>query len=580
MVQRAKFEQIPAYGGKRTETIPSTNVVSGTQGLEAISQGLFSLSESLDKRRANRVAFASTLAGSRAGATGETDLQDPDTIAGMSYNQAAMTAYSATAETRARAKIKDIYSQFHSDPAQLKTGLDAYSSATLKTMQDVAPDLAPAFGERFRTWAQPYLSRAADNYKSDFTESFINDAQGLEAESIKDINQSSADLFSNDPVRSQQALAAVTDHIATLRRSMTAQALAGSVPTPEQLDARDTQVFQNAIGSGAKSWFANSPDKVDAFIKFKTGELSFPLPDAEGKPRTIKLSEALSPQAQAGLNTWMEQELAFSVQNAETAATMSEKFEQRERDVSEFNAWSLVYEADPAKRLTPQQVAGLVNARRIDPVAGKEMLSQLSRDDALRDNGATVMGIENKIYAGMDAKTSINKAFASGEIKTTTASRLLGLNHTEQNRGVEADKPRDRFRKLLHEATRTKGEFSDILGGEPERRARALMEYDQMTLDEGIEPKDAFEDVLARAKVSIDSINVRTEAMILPRFTVGGRANLDVDATAKRMRAEFDAGRMPRAELMEELRRLKEWEQALRVSAQDKASREAKKRKP
>ena len=578
MVQRAKFEQIPAGGGKRTETIPSTNVVSGTQGMEAISQGLFSLSESLDKRRANRVAFASKIAGERAGAAGDVSLQDSGTIAGMSYNQAAMTAYSATAETRARAKIKDIYSQFHSDPAQLKTGLDAYSSATLKTMQDVAPDLAPAFGERFRTWAQPYLSRAADNYKSDFTESFINDAQGLEAESIKDINQSSADLFSNDPVRSQQALAAVTDHIATLRRSMTAQALAGSTPTPEQLDARDTQVFQNAIGSGAKSWFANSPDKVDAFIKFKTGELSFPLPDAEGKPRTIKLSDALSPQAQAGLNTWMEQELAFSVQNSETAATMSEKFEQRERDVSEFNAWSLVYEADPAKRLTPQQVSGLVNARRIDPVAGKEMLSQLSQEDASRDNGATVMGIENKIYAGMDAKTAINKAFASGEIKTTTASRLLGLNHTEQNRGVEADKPRDRFRKLLHEATRTKGEFSDILGGEPERRARALMEYDQMTLDEGIEPKDAFEDVLARAKVSIDSINVRTEAMILPRFAVGGRANLDTDATAKRMRAEFDAGRMPRAELMEELRRLKEWEQALRVSAQDKAVREAKKR--
>lgn len=485
--------------------------------------------------------------------------------------------YLANTETRARGKIKEIYSQNFENPDGLKNGIDEYLKLEEETLNKIAPHVVPEFRSKFSVWTQPFFSRSVANYKNKVSEGVQSSGANLEAQSITDINDNAASIFSADPAVSRNAQTALGDSIVSLRQGIRQQT--GPDMPEEHVSERADQVTQNAVVQGVRSWFQANPNKTDAFLSWKQGRFAPTMYQQDGTQTQLDMS-SFSPKTKAALDAWIDQEFALSVSTADGAEKTMAALEKTERNINEFNAWSLVYSNDPRQRMKPADVVSLVHARKIDPESGKQMLDALNSDDGKRDDDALVLNIENSIYDGVNSRRAINAGFKEGRLSAKTSSRLLSLNQNQVF--PDRDRPQDpysRFRKLLHDSTQQKGPMSPDFGGEPERRARAMIEFDQQVLEFGVDPQAAFDDVLERTKVGIGSADPNTERMILPRFAVGGRRNLNVNETSMRLRQAFDRKQISRAELAEEVRRLNEWEQALGLTRQQAEQQAAKSRK-
>lgn len=564
MAERRRYGEVPVVPGPRTSNVPGSAAPAVTSAADVFAKGMYGISESINDRLDKQAAADAALEGSKAGRDPNVQMRDPTTIAGASFNRAATTSYLTNIEITGRQAVRDIYSKNSANPQELQKGFDAWLSGTMKSMEEIAPHVSREFKMRYQAWTAPYMRRATSNYEQNFRENAYGLSAFMESEAAKDIDMAAGDLFSSDPVAKQQATVLLGDHIATVGRAMRQQAELGEPLAPQMIASREQQIIQRAASQGVKSWFQQQPDKANAFLQWKTGNLKLQLPQPDGTLKEVSGRDVLTDAGRADIDNWLSQEMQFSVATAEHAGAMLDKLEQSERNRNEFDAWSRVYTADVAARLTAADVAALVNRRAIDPEAGKQMLETLNREENQRDDNNVMIAIENQIYNGTNSRNIINTSFKNGQLTGKTASRLLALNEREVF--PDRDKPQDpysRMRKLLHESTQQKGPMAVDFGGEPERRARAMMEYDQLTLQEGMDPTQAYEEVLARTKVGMGQINTYTERMILPRFAVGGRESLDVKQTGIRLREAFDKRMISQTELIEEVRRLKEWQQAL-----------------
>ncbi len=580
MAERRRYGEIPVVQTARAQVTPTTTGVSQTHGLDVLAAGFAKAGEHIDDFLDRKAKAESAMEGQRAGTEQQMSLRDPTTISGAAFNQAALSTFLANTETRARGKVKEIYAQNFDNPQKLQQGLDAYMESQVKVLDNTAPGSVPEFRTKFSVWTQPFMSRASTNFKQNFIDGVKTSGVDLEAQTISDINDQAANIFSTDPQLSMSSQLAIGDSMVSLRSGLRQQVEGGSTVTEAQLGARAAQVFQNAVVAGTRSWFQSQPDKANAFLTWKTGEFKPMLHQPDGTMLKADVRRTMNAETQTALDSWMQQEFALSVSTAEGAERTMASLEKSERNIHEFNAWSMVYTDDIASRLKPADVAQLVRTRRIDPEAGKQMLEALNREEKQRDDDALVLHIENSIYDGANSRPTINTGFKDGRLSSKTASRLLALNQNQVY--PDRDKPQDpysRYRKLLHESTQQKGPMAVDFGGEPERRARAMIEFDQQVLDYKIDPKDAFDDVLARTKVGMGSLNLNTERLILPRFAVGGRDNLNIDETAKRLRQAFDNKRITQNELVEEVRRLNDWKQGLALSQQQAAAAPKKKGK-
>lgn len=573
MAERRRFGEIPVVQNARPNYTPTSTGVSQTSGLEVMAAGFAKVSESMNDSLDRQAKFDATLAGQRAGTGAEISLADPTTISGAAFNQAAMSTFLSNTETRSRGKVKEIYAQNFDNPKGLQEGLNAYKESQIKVLDNTAPGSVPEFATKFSVWSQPFMARATTNYNQKFIDGVQASGVDLEYQTIADINDQAANIFSSDPALSLSSQLAIGDSMLSLQRGLSQQVQSGAGATEQQIAARASQVFQNAVVSGTRAWFQSQPDKASAFLSWKQGTFAPSLHQPDGTIAQADVRRTMNAPTQAALDSWMEQEFSLSVSSAEGAERTMAALEKQERNLHEFNAWSLVYAEDPTQRIKPADVAGMVRTRKIDPESGKQMLEALSREEKARDDEALVLNIENSIYDGANSRATINTGFKDGRLSAKTASRLLSLNQAQVF--PDRDKPQDpysRYRKLLHEATQQKGPMAVDFGGEPERRARAMIEFDQQVVDYGVDPKEAFDDVLSRTKVGIGSLNLNTERLILPRFAVGSRDTLDIDQTAKRLRQAFDGRKISQAELVEEVRRLNEWKQALAASAQQQAA--------
>lgn len=582
MAERVRsLNQISTGGGPAIASIPGMRTMPTSQGIEAAGKTMSAIGERVADIADVRTKDAARRSGERAGLMDQFTRQDPSTIAGAAFNETATQSYVANTEVRTRRRIKELYAEHSAAPDELQQTLNAYLGSQVEAMDEVAPSATEQFRQRFALWTQPFLRRSAGNFRKTAVADLGNTGMDLEHEAIKDLEGSAADLFDDDPGVAQAAAMALGDNLATITRGISTQAMAaGGQIDPVALAAREGQLYSRAVGAGVKAKFQAAPSKADAYLKWRTGGLTMTTIGPDGEPMHVNVANSITPDQRAELDQWMEQELKLHVSSAEQAATMIDKLEADERNRAEFGLWSGVYTDDFTKRATPDQISAAVRNRSIDPQAGREMLNALYSDEKRRDDSTMVNAIENRIYDGTDARKMINRGFADGRITQQTSSRLLSLNQSQVHSQEREDKgPVNRFRKLLHQATQTKGELAIDLGGEPERRAAAMIEYDQLTLQQGMDPREAYDEVLARTKTDIKTLNIRTERMILPRFAVGGRGDLDVNATRMKLRQAAEAGNIGRQELIEEVKRVKEWETALQQTQSDAQQRDAKKRK-
>ena len=219
--------------------------------------------------------------------------------------------------------------------------------------------------------------------------------------------------------------------------------------------------------------------------------------------------------------------------------------------------WDGIFSAE--NKPTIPQIQEARDSGLIRPEDATHMIRALRVEPATADDPVYVQMLERLAYAGEDVGHDVDRGFADGKLTGQTATRIRSLNSSQQNR----TQPKDdyhRFREALNGALTERGMLSDFFGGQEQRKASAFVEYDDR-VRAGEDPREVYEDLRKRATAG-ETPDMATSSLVLPRYYVGTRQDLDVPATAASLRAEFDAGRIGKDELIQQLRLLDEWRQA------------------
>lgn len=259
----------PLGGGQ----LPRVHFASGaSRAMAQLSQSFEGIAGVMNDQLDAEAAAQGQFQGSIDGATGDLNLQTWGTIRGNAYNKAAADAFVNTIETQTMQNIARIRSQHAADPVGMEKALTSYTDGVAAKIGEKFPPAMAAYRKRAMARALPAIEQANENR-------FRQTRDRAEATSIQrdmvvnaEIKSVSTGLFSNNPRISQAAAVTLQglreDHLRFYK-----QTDAGGRPlfSPKEIAKADQDFYSRVMTSGVKSWFAQQPDKAQAYLKLTAG---------------------------------------------------------------------------------------------------------------------------------------------------------------------------------------------------------------------------------------------------------------------------------------------------------------------
>ena len=190
--------------------VPRIHFSTGTaKALQDLSATMFAASDFYEDRLDDIAEAEATTQGAIAGATGDFDLADYATIRGRAFNRAGIDAFVATLETRSVQKVFDLKRQYAGDPDGLTRELDSYTAGVGREIDKVSPGAGVIYRQRQQMRNLPAVEAARDEafkLRRDQADAMLIESEvALTAE----IKSNAADLFSDNPARSEAAARSV-----------------------------------------------------------------------------------------------------------------------------------------------------------------------------------------------------------------------------------------------------------------------------------------------------------------------------------------------------------------------------------
>lgn len=177
----------------------------------------------------------------------------------------------------------------------------------------------------------------------------------------------------------------------------------------------------------------------------------------------------------------------------------------------------------------------------------------------LDDDTDGVIRLTQDIYDGVAGPVEILHAHAAGVITRDTATDMLGKADLVRRRGgVLAMDNVKRARKYLDTAIGgLRGPLAILSPDQSVRVNSALREFDDRVLH-GEDPTKLIEDILPRYREA----PLTRSGLATPRFAVGGRDKLNIEATRFNLVNEYRAGNIGYDTFNQEAELLEQWERA------------------
>jgi hypothetical protein len=268
---RVVSQQAGAVPVIAASAIPRVQFSSGSaRALENFARDMFSLSNGFQDQLDEQAQAESTVQGAIDGAAGVPQLQDYGTIRGRAYNKAAVETFVTTMETNSIFKVAQLQQEFGSDPVKLQAALEAYGTGVSAEVSKLYAPAGPAFQQRLAVRALPAIEQAKDlRYKLTRDQA---DAAQLENEvALKaEISTLAADLFSENPARSQaaaEAVGALQNEYLQIFEAVDPVTNRPLYSAEERAKAK-VDFYEDVMENAALSWFDQQDDKAGAYTKF------------------------------------------------------------------------------------------------------------------------------------------------------------------------------------------------------------------------------------------------------------------------------------------------------------------------
>jgi hypothetical protein len=276
-------------------SIPRIQFSTGAaKALYDFSDMMFSISDRIEDRLDQQAQAEGEVQGALAGATGNFEVQDYTTIRSRAYNKAGIDTFVSTMETNTISKIAELQSLYGTQPDKLEQEMKNYQNGVAEQIDKVHPGAGAIYRQRSVVRSLPAIEQAKDAaYKLSRDEA---DAAIIKAEVAlnAEIKNVSADLFSDNPARSQAAAQAIGLVQREVMRVYSAVDPVTGRPlfSPKERELAKQKFYEDTMTAAALGWFDGQEDKAGAYIKFTEGKFPIALDTAPAKVNIIDATGA------------------------------------------------------------------------------------------------------------------------------------------------------------------------------------------------------------------------------------------------------------------------------------------------
>lgn len=275
----------------QASAIPRIQFSTGSaKALQDFSFDMFNASSRIESQLDEQARSEATVEGAAAGATGNFEVQDYNTIRSRAYNQAGIQSFVSTLETKSILQMSLFQKQYANDPEGLNNAWTLYSQGVAEEIDNVSPGAGVMYRQRQLVRGLPSVEAARDNAyrltKDQAEASLVQSQVALAAE----IRNNATDLFSENPARSQAAANSIGIVRQEIMRVYNATGPSGQPLYSATERAKAMLKFNDDVMSSATlSWFDQHEDKAAAYLEFSSGEFSINL---ETSPAQIDIRDA------------------------------------------------------------------------------------------------------------------------------------------------------------------------------------------------------------------------------------------------------------------------------------------------
>ena len=437
-----------------TASIPRIQFSSGSaRALQQFGADMFSASQRIEGQLDQQAQAEGTVEGATAGLSPEFELRDYTTIRARAFNQAGIQTFVSTLETSSITATAEIRRRFSNDPSGMQAALQQYNNGVAQQIDQISPGAGASYRQRAAVRAQPAIEAARDSafrLTRDQADAMLIASQtALQAE----LKVNAADLFSDNPARSQAASSAVGMVGAELMRVFDAvdpvtgrPLFSASERAAAQADFKST-VFKTAT----VSWFDAQEDQVAAYLQFISGDFKIDLdmtgPDFDKMPGDVAVAIStaatkhnVDPDALATV-AWLESKFNANAKNPHSSA--GGLFQQLDANAAEFGVddrFDAAQSADGAAAFMADNKDALTQVLGREPSIGELYLAHqqgmagaanlLSNPDALAvdvvgSDQVTLNGGSSTMTAQEFANKWIRKAEGVAEKQSFDVSTAL-----------------------------------------------------------------------------------------------------------------------------------------------------------
>lgn len=270
-------------------SIPRIQYSTGAaKALADFSFSMFQMSGRVEDNLDQQAKAEATVEGATDGAAGGFELRDYTTIRNRAYNQAGIQTFVSTLETKSIFGTAEIQRQYANDPEGMEAALAQYNRGIAGELNRISPSAGAVYMQRSAMRTVPAIEAARDARfaltQDQANAALIESQVALDAE----LTTHSANLFSNNPARSQaaaHALQVVGNEIMRVYDAVDPVSGKPLYSASEKAKARaafNERVFETAT----LSWFDAQDDKAAAYTRFIEGDFSF---DLDVKPASVPI---------------------------------------------------------------------------------------------------------------------------------------------------------------------------------------------------------------------------------------------------------------------------------------------------
>lgn len=316
-------------------------------------------------------------------------------------------------------------------PEQLRNELDSYREGLL---EETPRDLQQKLLTQYNSVAQSYINRSTLAFSREQAKLLDEKNKEYESQIRSNISLAQEDFVNADFIKNEDERIIVKNGaINTLINQRNALEVHLSTLPESKTFVVSNQIKQSLLQSGARAWFNNQPNKIEALAKFQNNEAIIELPDENKELKKINLRRGMSDE----LRQKVEKELSSVLKNDIATDRRQEELEEKELQEEADELEKEFFTLSTTGQLTPATVEASKNI--LDPKTFNNF-QRMAIEASPITNGIVYGNLIKKLDNGVDIADDLDIArFTTKSISNEDYEKLLNKNKQKGTKGAIPD---------------------------------------------------------------------------------------------------------------------------------------------